>query len=154
MKNSKTLAAKRNTIVAFALLILTSFGINKAIAQDDAEKGITITVITDNLLNDDGKAIFALHTTETFMKGPGIQNAQAEIKDGKVEVTFTNVAPGTYAIMGLHDANDNQRMDFEANGMPKESYGMSGNEMSFGPPQFDSAKFEVTNEDLTFNIRF
>jgi len=45
-------------------------------------------------------------------------------------------------------------MDFEANGMPKESYGMSGNAMTMGPPTFNDAKFEVSNENLEFNIRF
>ena len=56
--------------------------------------------------------------------------------------------------MALHDENDNKRMDFELNGMPKESYGMSGNEMSFGPPNFVDAKFELSDKDLEFNIRF
>ena len=44
----------------------------------------------------------------------------------------------------------NNRMDYQENGMPKESYGMSGNDMSFGPPNFEAAKFEVGEEDLTF----
>jgi len=88
------------------------------------------------------------------MKGPGIQNLESKIENGKVTLTFTNVAPGTYAIMAMHDANDNNRMDYEANGMPKESYGMSGNDMTMGPPDFGSAKFEVNGEDLEFTIRF
>ena len=45
-------------------------------------------------------------------------------------------------------------MDYQEGGMPKESYGMSGNDMSFGPPNFEMAKFEVNGEDLEFNIRF
>ena len=56
--------------------------------------------------------------------------------------------------MALHDENDNNAMDFEDNGMPKESYGMSNNPMSYGPPQFATAKFEVASEDLEMNIRF
>jgi len=45
-------------------------------------------------------------------------------------------------------------MDFDSNRMPLEDYGMTNNPLSYGPPQYDDAKFKVTNEDLNFNIRF
>lgn len=118
------------------------------------EKGITISVEITNALNDEGKAIVALHTADTFMKGPGIKNLEGTITDGKVSFSFEDVPPGTYAIMALHDANANNRMDYEPNGMPKESYGMSGNSMTMGPPSFQDAQFEVADEDLSFDIRF
>ena len=132
------------TLTLTIVLIITSLFSN---AQD-------ITVTVDNAVNDKGKVIFSLHTADTFMKGPGIQNVESKIVDGKVTVTFKDVKPGTYAIMALHDENENNRMDFEPNGMPKENYGMSNNPMSYGPPQFGDAKFEVGTEDLKMNIRF
>ena len=45
-------------------------------------------------------------------------------------------------------------MDFNESGMPLESYGTSNNVMTFGPPQYDDAKFKVENNDLELNIRF
>jgi uncharacterized protein (DUF2141 family) len=45
-------------------------------------------------------------------------------------------------------------MDFDTSGMPAESYGMSNNPLSYGPPQYSDAKFELKSEDLSFNIRF
>tara|TARA_R110000868_G_scaffold96937_3_gene266605 strand:+ start:684 stop:1103 length:420 start_codon:yes stop_codon:yes gene_type:complete len=114
----------------------------------------TITVIIDNVSNDNGAVLVSLHNKDTFMKGAGIQDLQSKIENGKIKVIFENVVPGEYAIMALHDENDNKRMDFELNGMPKESYGMSGNDMSFGPPNFVDAKFELSDKDLEFNIRF
>ncbi|MDX1462028.1 MAG: DUF2141 domain-containing protein, partial [Marinirhabdus sp.] len=45
------------------------------------------------------------------------------------------------------------RMDFEANGMPKENYGVSNNVMNFGPPQWSDAKFEVSTAPLNMEIR-
>ena len=134
-------------------LLLFSFFTLFSNAQDQ-DLGVKITVTIDNIANNDGNVLLALHTSQTFMKGQGIQNLSSKIKDGKIKVTFTNVPEGTYAIMALHDANENNRMDFEANGMPKESYGISNNDMSFGPPQFESAKFEVKNTDMSFSIRF
>ena len=138
--------------VALALAFLLVNFLSQAQAQN--ADGADITVTIDNVLNDNGKVMVSLHTTDTFMKGPGVQNLESTIENGKVTLTFENVAPGTYAIMALHDENANNRMDYQSNGMPKESYGMSGNEMSFGPPNFVDAKFEVAAEDLDFNIRF
>lgn len=124
------------------------------IASAQESDGVTLTVTIENVLTDNGKVLAALHTEETFMKGKGVENFETVAKKGAVTFTFKNVVPGTYAISTLHDANDNRRMDFEANGMPKESYGMSGNEMTMGPPNFDDAKFEVSDKDLEFNIHF
>ena len=115
---------------------------------------VTVTVTIENVLNDNGTILASLHSNDTFMKGAGIIDLADKAKKGEVTLTFENVEPGTYAIMVLHDENDNQRMDFEPSGMPKESYGMSGNAMVMGPPTFNDAKFEVTNEDLHFDIRF
>ncbi|MFK7814666.1 MAG: DUF2141 domain-containing protein [Maribacter sp.] len=42
----------------------------------------------------------------------------------------------------------------EPNGMPKESYGTSGEMNIFGPPSFETSKFEVTDEDQEIRIRF
>jgi uncharacterized protein (DUF2141 family) len=137
------------TIAITIVLFLNAF-----LGFSQETKGITITVTIDNVKNDNGKVIMSLHDASSFMKSDGLQNGESTIKDGKVTITFTNVAPGAYAIMALHDVNDNKRMDFQDNGMPKESYGMSNNPMSFGPPQFSEAKFEVADKDLELDIRF
>ncbi|MBU2929464.1 DUF2141 domain-containing protein [Winogradskyella psychrotolerans] len=139
----------KKSILTLAIILTALFGHTQ---EDD--RGITITITIDNVINDNGKVMTALHTSETFMKGKGLQNAETEIKDGKVTIIFKNVLPGEYAIMTMHDANDNKRMDFQDNGMPLESYGISNNVMSFGPPNYDEAKFIVEDKDLDLNIRF
>ncbi len=137
----------KNLILTIALVLTSIFSFSQ-------DKGISITVTVDNVKNDTGKVSFALHTKDTFMKGNGIMNTETEIKDGKVTITFENVQPGDYAIMALHDENENERMDFRENGMPLESYGTSNNIMAFGPPQYDDAKFNVEKENIEMNIRF
>ncbi|MFP4846422.1 DUF2141 domain-containing protein [Winogradskyella sp. PE311] len=149
-KNNRSIVIK-NLILTFALALSTLIGFSQ---DSDTETGISITVTIDNVKNDNGTVLFSLHTKDTFMKGKGIIDTQTKIKDGKVTITFKNVMPGEYAIMALHDENDNQRMDFRENGMPLESYGMSNNVMSFGPPQYGDAKFKVEKEDLEMAIRF
>ena len=135
------------------LILCILFTGSIATAQETTT-GKDIKVVINNVLSDEGKVIVSLHSDATFMKGAGIQNLESTIKDGKVSFTFKNVPPGTYAIMAMHDVNENNRMDFEANGMPKESYGMSGNAMSMGPPTFEDAKFTLADKEMEFSIKF
>ena len=137
----------KNLILTFTFTLSTLL----SFSQTD---GITITVSVDNLTSDKGIVAFALHTKETFMRGEGVMNTGSAIEKGKVVVTFKNVQPGEYAIIGLHDVNENGRMDYRENGMPLEGFGTSNNVMAFGPPQYDDAKFKVEDKDLEFNIRF
>lgn len=132
-----------------ALVIATTLTTLLSFSQDS----YTLTVSVDNVLNNNGHVLVGLHTEDTFMKAKAIHNAKAEIKDGKISVTFKDIEPGNYAVMVLHDENDNERMDMEPNGMPKESYGMSNNPMLYGPPTFSDAKFELA-EDTEMKIRF
>jgi len=138
------------TLVLVILLAITNY-----IAHSQESKGIDITVQINNLKNDNGFVLLGLHNQETFMntKASALTGIKEKIKDGKIEVTFRNVTEGDYAIMVVHDENANNRMDFELNGMPKEAYGMSNNDMSYGPPLFEDAKFKVKKENLSFEIR-
>ncbi len=129
-------------------VVLTVF---TATAQKD--EGVNITVVIENVLSNEGKIMGALHTEQTFMKGQGVVNQEVDAEKGEVTLTFSKVQQGTFALLLLHDTNSNGQMDFEANRMPKENYATSG-ETTYGPPSFSSSKFEVTDEDLEFRIRF
>ena len=141
----------KTIILTIALAISTFF--LKAQTNDVASiEGTSITV-TVPLSSTEGNVIFGLYDEDTFMKSAPIQGLEGEIIDGKVTVTFTNVVPGIYGITLFHDKNGNKIMDFEPNGMPKEMYGVSNNVMSYGPPQWNDAKFEVSSESLEMEIR-
>jgi len=151
----------KNTVTTFktitlslTLALCSLLGFSQDSKENTKTEGQTITVTVDNVKNNNGKVMVALHSEDTFMRGPGLQNLESTIKEGKISVTFKNVIAGNYAIMVLHDENENKRMDFDNGGMPKESYGMSNNPISYGPPQFSEAKFKVTTENLDLNIRF
>lgn len=131
-----------STLIA---LIITSF----ALAQDT----YTLTVTVNNAKDDTGKMVYSLSTEDQFMKAPPLMATAVEIKDGIATAIFENVPAGDYAVMVLHDKNGNQRMDFDTNGMPKEAYGMSNNPMSYGPPTWADAKFELKeNQELTIRL--
>jgi uncharacterized protein (DUF2141 family) len=137
------------------LALIITFFLSTFMSQAQTEStGQTITVTINNIKNNTGKVIMSLHSVDTFMKTNGLQSAESIIEKNKVIITFKNVLPGEYAIMSVHDENDNKQMDFELNGMPKESYGVSNNPMSYGPPQFSEAKFTLNNENINMIIRF
>ena len=138
----------KNLLPVFALILFNHL----SYAQNDTGSDIVLTI--ENVLTDGGQVHAVLHTAETFMQSEGIDFVTVEGKKGEMSMSFKGVEPGTYAIIILHDLNGNSRMDFDNNGMPLESYGMSGNDMHMGPPSFEAAKFEVTDKDLDLKVRF
>lgn len=140
------------TIICTIALSISALFVNAQADTSQAEDGTTITV-TVPVKSNEGSIIFGLYNEATFMKAAPIQGLEGEIVDGKVTVTFTKVPAGTYGITLFHDKNGNKIMDFEPNGMPKEMYGVSNNVMSFGPPQWSDAKFEVVDTPLELEIR-
>lgn len=135
------------------ILLFTLFLFSVSVASSQ-EISNTITVSVSNISSDEGKVIMSLHSEDTFMKTAPVQMETALIDNGKASVTFKNVEPGVYGIIGFHDKNNNDRIDMSSNGMPVESYGVSNNPMNFGPPQWSEAKFEVLDQPLNLEIRF
>lgn len=64
------------------------------------------------------------------------------------------VPSGTYAIGLYIDANENEKMDTNFLGIPKEQFGFSNDAKgSFGPPSFESASFElVKSKKIVINL--
>ena len=131
-------------ILTATFMLLGSLTFNK-------KQTITATVI--NVTSDTGKVSFALYNKATFMQKP-LQAKNAKIVKGKSSVTFEGIEPGEYSIICFHDKNDNDKMDFQENGMPMEDYGTSNNVMSFGPPTYSDSKFEVSTKDVVLEIKF
>jgi len=114
---------------------------------------VTIHVTIPNITSDKGNIKFALYDKETFMLTP-LNGKVGVIKDGTTAVIFENVIAGEYAIVCYHDSNENNKMDFDEQMMPKEDFGISNNPQLMGPPTFDTAKFTVENKSLDLTIKF
>lgn len=134
------------------LIVSLMLFISSHVMGQNSEDTQQLSAEVVNLRNDNGSVGFALYDEDSFMKKP-IQAQYIAIQEGKASVIFDNLKPGIYAVLVFHDENSNGRMDFEENGMPKEDYGMSNNDMSFGPPTFEQAKFNFTGESLKLEIK-
>lgn len=135
------------TSITIIALLLSTF----VFAQED--QSVTVTVVFDNLISDEGKVSAALYDEATFMKAAPLDAVEGKPENKTLTLVLEDVSPGAYGIITLHDFNENGRMDFEANGMPKEPYGTSNNVLAMGPPNFGDAKFIVGKEDITLHIK-
>jgi uncharacterized protein (DUF2141 family) len=65
-----------------------------------------------------------------------------------VRIAFDGVAPGDYAVVALHDEDDDGTLDRSRLGLPTEGVAFSsGARIRFGPPSFDEARFELGARD-------
>jgi len=68
-------------------------------------------------------------------------------------LSFPGLASGTYALAVIHDENGNGRLDTFA-GIPREGYGFSRDAaVSFGPPRFAAARFQLTGVTVQQQVR-
>ena len=124
-----------------------------AFAQTETTGNIVVSV--ENLSPEEGKVYFVLFNEDNFLKKAPIQGEVSEIKEGVAQITFSEVPSGTYAVTAYHDKNGNQQMDFESNGIPKENYGVSNNQMNlYGPPLWEDAKFEFDGSEKNLKLQF
>ncbi len=140
------------TILLSISLMFTATFLSAQNTSITNSEGTTITVSVPCKSNE-GNVLLGLYTEDTFLKAAPNMSVSAEIVDGKATATFENVPVGTYGISLFQDKNNNKQMDFDAGRMPLEPYGVSNNVMSYGPPQWSDAKFEVTDQPISMEIR-
>ena len=69
-------------------------------------------------------------------------------------VTIQNVPKGTWAVLAYQDENQNDKLDRNLIGIPRENYGFSRDARGkFGPPDFSDAAIEVRDEAMAVTIK-
>jgi len=115
----------------------------------------TLTITIENVNSSEGIISAALYNdADEFPGGEAYMGESKSLQSsGSVEIIFKNVPDGDYAIALVHDANENEDMDVNENGMPTEGFGFSNGAMGeMGPPDFDQAAFTVDG-DLEMEVR-
>ncbi len=142
--------------IVLLILILT---VIPAPAQDNKKEKTrgTIIVRMSDFNSDNGKVYVSLHDKSKpfpHNSGEAYSRGISKIKNKKSEYIFRNVPHGTYAIAVFHDENDNNKMDSNFLGIPSEGIGTSRNVKStFGPPEFEEAKFVFKKDTLIIRIQ-
>ncbi len=132
-------------------------------AQDSIEQSTTIleetsselTVIVNGLESDKGTMMIAIYTSEDNWLSSSQYRKSTTIEDGVATVVFENIPLGVYGISTYQDENDNGKLDTGLFGIPKEPYASSRGAFGyFGPPKWIHAKFNVSNQFHTEEIKY
>lgn len=86
-------------------------------------------------------------------EAPRVAAGGARPVDGAATIAFPGLAPGDYAVMVMHDENDNGTLDKNFIGMPTEGYGFSNNPDVMRRATFEEARFTVGAQDHAVTIR-
>lgn len=136
-------------IIQFLLVMIVSQ--NLVFAQEPTVNDIKVVI--KNLENDKGKIHISLFDSENRFLEESLKTDRLTISNKSCEYTFKNIPPGVYAVSFYHDENDNNKMDTNFLGIPKEDYGCSNNARgTMGPPKWEDAKFELKNKTITQTI--
>lgn len=95
------------------------------------------------------KEVFESDKGDNSQQRPGIVGGLVKkVTVGEAEGTI-ELEAGTYSIGFFIDKNDNEKLDTNFLGVPKEQFGFSNDAMGrFGPPSFEAASFNLDEETI------
>jgi uncharacterized protein (DUF2141 family) len=113
-----------------------------------------LQVEIENVANSEGVIRVALYDNEsTFLKTPK-KSLSAPALKGTVQLAFSDIPPGPYAVSVYQDLNKNNKLDSNSLGIPIEPYGVSRNAKGrFGPPSFRDTQFSVDDKPQSIVIK-
>lgn len=99
--------------------------------------------------NNKGQFIIKIFRREDDLFGDqAYRESKGKIKDQQGEITFENLAYGSYSIMAIHDEDNNGIMNHNFLGLPTENFAFS-NDWNFsifsGKPTFEKTSFPFLN---------
>lgn len=97
--------------------------------------------------------VTVFNSAETFLANAYLQRSGAVGEDGGFTAVFSAIPEGDYAVVVVHDANDNKKLDSGILGFGAESFAYSNGASNplFGRARFEDARIEV-NGDLEIEI--
>ena len=106
---------------------------------------VTLSIEINQLRNNNGQVLLEFNNE----KGERIMGITQKIVDAKCTIVIKNLTPGKYAFKYFHDENNNNDIDVNWLGIPKEGYGFSNDANgTFGPPPFKKMIFEIKGDTI------
>jgi uncharacterized protein (DUF2141 family) len=146
-----------------AIGFVVVLGMLAASAARSSELRVTITGVR----SESGELLIGLYETEKGFEG-AIANAETSgimadrnrlvgvamrARPGSQQAVFAQLPPGRYAVIVVHDENDDGRLDANALGVPTEGYGFSKDARGFlSAPSFDAAAITIGDADMTISL--
>jgi len=100
-----------------------------------------------------GEIRFAIYDSKENHMEKEFRTATSSVENNTAKINLENMPKGTYSFSYYHDVNNNNELDKNMMGIPKEPYGFSNGEKGrFGPPSFEESKIVIT-KDTTLQIK-
>ncbi len=97
--------------------------------------------------------VSVFNTAETFMQKPLLQQSRKVKGLNEKKFVFSGLLEGNYAVVVVHDENDNGVLDAGFLGFGGEKYAYSNDASSWlGRPSFEDASFSVSKKDMEILI--
>ncbi len=146
--------AVRNIALAIAFICL-------ACVPTDASQSRTakLTIVVEQVRNSVGVVgvlIFGSPNGWPEDVGAAIRRKAVPAHAGVTSLDFDDLAHGEYAVVVLHDENENMKLDKNFLGIPKEGWGMSNNPKAHShAPKFTQAQFTFArNTNLHIQLNY
>ena len=130
------------------LIILNLLFLNLIFSQEETTKfyitdlrgEISLEMEINNLQSNNGPVYIRILDQS---ENPVIVGTSSVV-NYSTKISFDSISPGKYAIQFFHDENENQKMDSNLIGIPKEKFGSSNDvKPVLGPPKFEKMLFEI-----------
>ena len=119
--------------------------------------GDSLTVHLNGLKNAQGNVRVGLYADpSTFRKeSQALIIRQIPAIRGRLDIEFSDLPHGRYAIMAYHDEDANGELNRRFGMFPTEGYGLSNNPKISGPPAFADSAFEVAGAtEISIDIHY
>lgn len=132
----------------YLLIILNFLFLNVIFSQEETSKyyitdirgDISLEIEINNLQSNNGPIYIRILDQN---ENPVIVGTSSVV-NYSTKISFDSISTGKYAIQFFHDENENQKMDFNLIGIPKEKFGSSNDvKPVLGPPKFEKMLFEI-----------
>lgn len=121
-----------------ALVLIVSLVVNNIV------NAASINIKVTNIKNIKGVIRVGIINKEKDFPYDAFTGKKVPISGDSVNIKFTGLAPGEYAIAVHHDENYNDKLDKNVLGVPLEGYCFSNNVKALvAPPKFKYAKFTL-----------
>lgn len=134
------------------LSLLTSMFLFSTVPAAAEMASLTVTV-TGAVTTSGTIEVTLFNSRDSFMKTIFLQKNGSPDENGTYIAEFAGVIEGEYAVVVVHDENENQAYDSGFLGFGGESLGYSNNVQPFmGRPDFDEVKLSIGDESLEIEI--
>lgn len=100
-----------------------------------------------------GTVMVAVYDSKSSFQKTTAHATALPASSGEMQFTFSDIAPGDYAVLVFHDVNDNGDLDSNMLGMPKEPWGASVQGKSlFGAPDWAKTRFSLGDDGKSIKI--